>query len=93
MSDKMAQGKLKVKTKLPAKAKANKGKGKAKKGPAVQRRGNAPVQPKKTKLQESQKLKKMISKTVNTAAEDDLRERALEGRKTLAKRNPSTSKK
>lgn len=94
MSDKtpkMAQGKLKVKTKLPAstKAKANKGK----KGPAVQRRGNAPVQPKKAKLQETQKLKKIISKTVNTAAEDELRERALEGRKTLTKKGPSNSKK
>ncbi|XP_024887414.1 uncharacterized protein LOC143908909 [Temnothorax americanus] len=87
----MPQGKLKVKTKLPAaaKAKANK----SKKGPAIQRRGNAPVQPKKTKLQEAQKLKKMISKTVNTAVEDDLRGRALEGRKTLRKKDPSSSKK
>jgi len=87
----MAQGKLKVKTKLPSsvKAKANK----AKKGPAIQRRGNAPVQPKKAKLQEAQKLKKMISKTLNTAMEDDIRERALEGKKTLTKKNPSNSKK
>ncbi|XP_011700714.1 PREDICTED: uncharacterized protein LOC105457623 [Wasmannia auropunctata] len=91
----MAQGKLKVKTKLPAKAKGTKVTkvNKNKKGPAVKRRGNAPVQPKKAKLQETQKLKKMISKTVNTAAEDDLRERALEGRKTLTKKGPSKSKK
>ncbi|XP_011883293.1 PREDICTED: uncharacterized protein LOC105570588 [Vollenhovia emeryi] len=89
----MAQGKLKVKTKLPTSSKA-KGKGKkGKKGPAVQKRGNAPVQPKKAKLQGAQKLKKIISKTVNTAAEDDLRERALEGRKALTKKRPSSSKK
>ncbi|KAL0125163.1 hypothetical protein PUN28_004357 [Cardiocondyla obscurior] len=87
----MAQGKLKVKTKLPSavKAKATKGK----KAPAVKKRGKAPVQPKKAKMQEAQKLKKIISKTVNTAVEDDLRERALEGRKTLTKKNSSKSKK
>ncbi|EZA49319.1 hypothetical protein DMN91_000233 [Ooceraea biroi] len=89
----MPQGKLKVKTKLPVsakKAKANKPK---KKGAAVQRRGNAPVQPKKTKFQETQKLKKMITKTVNTVVEDELRERALEGRKTLTKKDSASSQK
>lgn len=87
----MAQGKLKVKTKLPggAKGKANK----SKKGPAIQRRGNAPIQPKKKKIEEAQKLKQMISKTVNKAMEDDLREKALEGKKSLTKRDASTSKK
>jgi len=54
---------------------------------------DAPVQPKKAKLQEAQKLKKIISKTVNTAVEDDLRERVLEGRKTLTKKDSSNSKK
>ena len=54
---------------------------------------DAPVQPKKTKLQEAQKLKKMISRTVNTVVEDEIREKALEGRKTLTKKNPSNSKK
>jgi len=44
-------------------------------------------------LQEAQKLKKIISKTVNTAVEDDLRERVLEGRKTLTKKDSSNSKK
>ncbi|KAM0725121.1 hypothetical protein ACS0PU_008607 [Formica fusca] len=87
----MPQGKLKVKTKLPAsvKTKANK----VKKGPAIQKRGNAPVQPKKTRLQEAQKLKKIISKAVNTTIEDELREKAMEGRKTLAKKNASNSQK
>ncbi|XP_050457867.1 uncharacterized protein LOC126854822 [Cataglyphis hispanica] len=87
----MPQGKLKVKTKLPAlvKTKANK----VKKGLAIQKRGNAPVQPKKTKLQEIQKLKKMISKAVNTTIEDELRERAMEGKKTLAKKDASSSQK
>lgn len=87
----MAQWKLKVKTKLPAlvKTKANKNK----KGSAIQKRGNAPVQPKKTKLQETQKLKKMISKAVNSTIEDELRERALEGKKTLAKKKASNSQK
>ncbi|KYM97874.1 PREDICTED: uncharacterized protein LOC108778058 [Cyphomyrmex costatus] len=89
----MAQGKLKVKTKLPTSVKTKANKGKGKKGPAIQRRGNAPVQPKKAKLQETQKLKKMISKTVNTVMEDELREKALDGKKTLAKKKPSNSKK
>lgn len=88
----MAQGKLKVKTKLPASVKA-KAKKPKKTGPTVQRRGNAPVQPKKTKLQETQKLKKMITKTVNTAAEDELRGRALEGRKTLTKKKETPNPK
>lgn len=54
---------------------------------------DAPVQPKKVKLQEVQKLKKMISRTVNTAVEDEIREKALGGKKTLTKKNPSNSKK
>lgn len=87
----MAQGKLKVKTKLPAsvKTKVNK----VQKGSAIQKRKNAPMQPKKTKLQEVQKLKKMISKTVNSTIEDELREKAMEGRKTLAKKDASNSQK
>ncbi|KAL6258783.1 uncharacterized protein LOC105434113 [Pogonomyrmex barbatus] len=89
----MAQGKLKVKTKLPASVKTKANKSKAKKSPPIQRRGNAPVQPKKTKLQEAQKLKKIMSKTVNIAVEDELREKALEGRKTLTKKDSSNSTK
>lgn len=54
---------------------------------------DAPVQPKKTKLQETQKLKKIISKAVNSTIEDELRDRALEGKKTLVKKNTSNSQK
>ncbi|XP_047349023.1 uncharacterized protein LOC124948842 [Vespa velutina] len=81
----MPQGKLKVKTKLPpsAKTKANK----QKKGPTIQRRGNAPIQPKNAKFKEVHKLKKIITKTVNNAIEDELRERALEGKKSLTKKD------
>jgi hypothetical protein len=35
----------------------------------------------------------MITKTVNNVAEDELRERALEGRKTLTKKDASNSQK
>lgn len=85
----MAQGKLKVKTQLPSSAKGKSNK--PKKGPAIQRRGNAPVQPKKKKFEEAHKLKQMITKTVNKAMEDELRERALEGKKALVKKNASSS--
>lgn len=51
---------------------------------------DAPIQPKKTKFQEAHQLKKMISKTVNDAMEDELRERALDGKKSLTKK-PQTS--
>lgn len=54
---------------------------------------DAPVQPKKAKFQEAQKLKKIIAKTVNNAMENVLRERALEGRKTLTKKDSSNSQK
>lgn len=35
----------------------------------------------------------MITKTVNNAMEDELRERALEGKKSLIKKNPSNVQK
>nr|CAD7198603.1 unnamed protein product [Timema douglasi] len=76
----MPQGKMKVKSKLPAKAKPQK---KAAKGPAVTKRGNRPISPKKQKHDESQKLKKIITKTVNAAMEDDLRAQALDGKRSL----------
>ncbi|XP_017887277.1 uncharacterized protein LOC108629235 [Ceratina calcarata] len=87
----MAQGKLKVKAKVPPLKGKNKDKNK--KGPAIQRRNNAPIQPKKKKLEETHKLKQMITRTVNKAMEDELREKALEGKKSLTKKNPSTTKK
>ncbi|XP_076232776.1 uncharacterized protein LOC143178155 [Calliopsis andreniformis] len=90
----MAQGKLKVKTKLPTTAKGKvKDKNKNKKGLGIQRRSNAPIQPKKKKLEEVYKLKQMITKTVNKSMEDELRERALEGKKSLTKKKDSTSQK
>ncbi|KAH0561725.1 uncharacterized protein LOC123264967 [Cotesia glomerata] len=85
----MAQGKMKVKTKLPDNAKAKQGN---KKKPAVQRRGNAPIKAKKAKLLEAHKLKQMITKTVNKAAESELRERALDGKMSLVKKNPAVKK-
>ncbi|KAK0178644.1 hypothetical protein PV327_007519 [Microctonus hyperodae] len=85
----MAQGKLKVKSKLPSATKAKQGKNK--KGPAIQRRGNAPIQPKKTKFQEAHQLKKMISKTVNNAMEDELRDKALDGKKSLTKKSQAST--
>ncbi|XP_012151031.1 uncharacterized protein LOC100884084 isoform X1 [Megachile rotundata] len=88
----MAQGKLKVKTKVPASAKG-KAKNKSNKGPGIQRRNNAPIQPKKKKFEESHKLKQMISKTVNRAMENELREKALDGKQSLRRKEASTSQK
>nr|CAD7454597.1 unnamed protein product [Timema tahoe] len=44
---------------------------------------NRPISPKKQKHDESQKLKKIITKTVNAAMEDDLRAQALDGKRSL----------
>ncbi|XP_063226164.1 histone H1B [Bacillus rossius redtenbacheri] len=74
----MPQGKMKTKAKSPAK-----GKRKAAKGPAVTKRANKPITPKKQKTQAAQKLKKVITKTVNNAVEEELRSQALDGRKSL----------
>lgn len=76
----MAQGKLKVKSKLPDNVKNKKNKGKA-----VTKRSNRPIQPKKTKLAEANKIKKVISKTVNKAVEDEIRNRAFGEKATLSK--------
>ncbi|XP_015522320.1 UPF0390 protein zgc136864 [Neodiprion pinetum] len=90
----MAQGKLKVKAKLPASAKPKGGGNKNNnnnKGRPIQRRGNAPVRPKKAKFEEQNKLKKIISKTVNKAMEQELRQRALGGKQSLTKKEPASS--
>ncbi|KAJ4429590.1 hypothetical protein ANN_21761 [Periplaneta americana] len=50
-----------------------------------------PVAPKKQKHQAAQKLKKMISKTVNETMEDELRARALDGKKSLVSKKRTTS--
>ncbi|XP_029037253.1 uncharacterized protein LOC114873261 [Osmia bicornis bicornis] len=88
----MAQGKLKVKTKVPTSAKG-KAKSKNKNRLPIQRRNNAPIQPKKKKFEEAHKLKQMISKTVNRAMENELREKALGGKMSLVKKESSTSQK
>ena len=49
---------------------------------------DAPIQPKKSKFQEANNLKKMISKTVNKTMEDELRKRALDGKMSLTKKGP-----
>ncbi|KDR21967.1 hypothetical protein L798_02856 [Zootermopsis nevadensis] len=84
----MPQGKLKVKTKLPAKTKSKK----KVKGPAVTKRGSRPIAPKKQKNQEAQKLKKIITKNVNEAMEDDLRARALDGKKSLVSKKSTSGR-
>ncbi|XP_011306285.1 uncharacterized protein [Fopius arisanus] len=88
----MAQGKLKVKTSTPG---GKKNKGGSKKGSQVQRRNNAPIKPKKAKFEETHKLKQMITRTVNRAMENELRDKALDGKKSLTKKEskPSTSQK
>ncbi|XP_043578919.1 uncharacterized protein LOC122566150 [Bombus pyrosoma] len=86
----MAQGKLKVKAKVPSTVK---GKNKNKKSSGIQRRNNAPIQPKKKKFEETHKLKQMITKTVNKAMEDELRAKALEGKISLTRKEAVTLKK
>ncbi|KAF7269704.1 uncharacterized protein LOC143198183 [Rhynchophorus ferrugineus] len=76
----MAQGKLKVKTKLPANAKKSN-----KKGSAVTKRANAPIKRKKQSQQEAQKLKQIITKTVNKAVEEDIRAQAGKTQANLSK--------
>ncbi|KAK9736475.1 Protein of unknown function (DUF2462) [Popillia japonica] len=70
----MAQGKLKVKSKCPPSVKQKK---KQTKGPAISKRSNRPMKPKKNKNSEASKLKKMITKTVNKSVEEEIRNRAL----------------
>lgn len=72
---------MKVKGKLPDSHK-NKQKNK---GTAILKRKCAPIQPKKAKFEESHKLKKAISKTVNKKMEEEIRSRALDRKTTLSK--------
>lgn len=51
-----------------------------------------PVAPKKQKHQEAQKLKKIITKTVNEAMEDDLRAKALDGKKSLLSKKSTSGR-
>ncbi|GLV41874.1 uncharacterized protein CBL_13606 [Carabus blaptoides fortunei] len=78
----MAQGKLKVKAKLPKGVKKKKS---ANKGPSVSKRANCPITPKKKKFEEANKIKKMISKSVNQAMEVEMRSLATSGKKNFTK--------
>ncbi|KAB0792482.1 hypothetical protein PPYR_14441 [Photinus pyralis] len=78
----MAQGKLKVKSKLPPSVKNKKP---AQKGKAVTQRANCPIKPKKQKHQEAQKLKQVVTKSVNKSVEEEMRSRAYEGKRPLSK--------
>jgi hypothetical protein len=51
-----------------------------------------PVAPKKQKHQEAQKLKKIITKAVNEVMEDDLRAKALDGKKSLLSKKSTSGK-
>lgn len=46
---------------------------------------DAPIQAKKAKFQEVQKIKQMISKVVNKSVEDEIRSRAKEGTRNYSK--------
>ncbi|XP_055694297.1 uncharacterized protein LOC129796409 [Lutzomyia longipalpis] len=85
----MPQGKIKVKTKVPDAVKA---KLKKKKGVAFTRRANAPIQPKKAKIQETQKIKQLLSKAVNKSVEEDIRARAQEGEINFSKAQHAVAK-
>ncbi|KAJ8926324.1 hypothetical protein NQ314_021309 [Rhamnusium bicolor] len=77
----MAQGKLKVKSKLPQNVKSKK---QLRKGNAVTKRANCPIQSKKKQHEETQKIKQIISKTVNKAVEEEIRARAISNKKPLS---------
>ncbi|GJQ70810.1 hypothetical protein Trydic_g737 [Trypoxylus dichotomus] len=73
----MPQGKLKIKSKCPPSVKQKK---KQDKRPAISKRSNCPMKPKK-KNSEANKFKKMVTKTVNKAVEEEIRNRALPSQK------------
>ncbi|RZB38742.1 DUF2462 domain containing protein [Asbolus verrucosus] len=66
----MAQGKLKIKTNLPMNIKNKKT---GKKGNAVTKRTNRPIQSKKKGVTETRKLKQVVKRTVNKAVEEEIR--------------------
>ncbi|XP_030570443.1 uncharacterized protein LOC115769669 [Drosophila novamexicana] len=84
----MPQGKFK-KAKLPA---AIQNKKKQQKQAAFTRRANAPIQAKKGKFNETQKIKAVISKSVNKSVESELRSRAHEGYIQLSKAQEAVAK-
>ncbi|XP_016925730.2 uncharacterized protein [Drosophila suzukii] len=83
----MPQGKFK-KAKLPASIQKKKNQKQA----AFTRRSNAPIQAKKAKFNETQKIKSVISKSVNKSVESELRSRAHEGYIQLSKAQEAVAK-
>nr|CAI5869267.1 unnamed protein product [Callosobruchus analis] len=77
----MAQGKLKVKAKLPTNVKSKQ----KSKGSAVTKRANRPIQPKKATKDGLKKLKQVITKTVNSSIEQEIRNMAQAKSPTLSK--------
>lgn len=53
---------------------------------------DAPIQSKKTQFTEQQKLKQIVSKNVNRAAENEIRGRAKEGHINLSKAQEAVAK-
>ncbi|XP_037936780.1 uncharacterized protein LOC119670553 [Teleopsis dalmanni] len=84
----MAQGKFK-KGKAPTTIQK---KQKQKNASAFTRRSNAPIQAKKSKYTENQKIKQVISKNVNKSVESELRARANEGHINLSKAQEAVAK-
>lgn len=103
----MPQGKLKQKTKVPNNVK-QKQKGKAfttrsrewkiwlfyrsVKVKVENLSLGAPIQPKKHKFAEQQKLKQIVSKSVNKSVEEEMRKRAKEGQINLSKAQQAVAK-
>lgn len=52
----------------------------------------APIQPKKHKFAEQQKLKQIVSKSVNKSVEQEMRSRAKEGQINLSKAQQAVAK-
>ncbi|TMW43982.1 hypothetical protein DOY81_010938 [Sarcophaga bullata] len=84
----MVQGKFK-KANLPANIQK---KQKQKNSAAFTRRSNAPIQAKKSKFNENQKIKQAISKTLNKSVENEMRSRASEGHINLSKAQQAVAK-
>ncbi|CAH1986685.1 unnamed protein product [Acanthoscelides obtectus] len=83
----MAQGKLKTKAKLPGNIKSKQ----KPKGGAVTKRANRPIKPKKAGKDEIRKLNQIVTKTVNSAIEQDIRNRAIPKRQTMSKAQQAVS--
>lgn len=85
----MAQGKMKVKSKVPD---SGKKKQSAKKGQSCTQRQNRPIKSKKAKFEESAKLKKIITKSVNKAAEQEIRNMSAGGSHKLSRAQEAVAK-